>query len=153
MGSAQTYLKIERKKREKAKYENRKSQVESVRGNISLVADDNVEAINKKIGDVVSELGNALNGIPTETMQSDLNTFKQKYASSDEKLTSATNYLNSEVGDCNNKINELNIEIANLQRQYEAEKAAEEAARRAAEEAARKAAEEAAQKLTNLLRK
>ena len=45
------------------------------------------------------------------------------------------------------------IEIANLQRQYEAEKAAEEAARRAAEEAARKAAQEAAQKLTNLLRK
>lgn len=153
MGSAQTYLKIERKKREKAKYENRKSQVESVRGNISPVADDNVEAINKKIGDVVSELGNALNGIPTETMQSNLNAFKQKYASSDEKLTSATSYLNSEVGDCNNKINELNIEIANLQRQYEAEKAAEEAARRAAEEAARKAAQEAAQKLTNLLRK
>ena len=150
MGSAQTYLKIESKKREKAKYENRKSQVESVRGNISPVADDNVEAINKKIGDVVSELGN---GIPTETMQSNLNAFKQKCASSDEKLTSATNYLNSEVGDCNNKINELNIEIANLQRQYEAEKAAEEAARRAAEEAARKAAEEAAQKLTNLLRK
>lgn len=91
--------------------------------------------------------------IPTETMQSNLNAFKQKYASSDEKLTSATSYLNSEVGDCNNKINELNIEIANLQRQYEAEKAAEEAARRAAEEAARKAAQEAAQKLTNLLRK
>ena len=67
--------------------------------------------------------------------------------------TFSTNYLNSEVGDCNNKINELNIEIANLQRQYEAEKAAEEAARRAAEEAARKAAEEAAQKLTNLLRR
>ena len=73
MGSAQTYLKIESKKREKAKYENRKSQIESVRGNISPVADDNVEAINKKIGDVVSELGNALNGIPTETMQSNLN--------------------------------------------------------------------------------
>ena len=109
MGSAQTYLKIESKKREKAKYENRKSQIESVRGNISPVADDNVEAINKKIGDVVSELGNALNGIPTETMQSNLNAFKQKYASSDEKLTSATSYLNSEVGDCNNKINELNI--------------------------------------------
>ena len=119
---------------------------------IGLAATFDTDLI-EKIGDVVSELGNALNGIPTETMQSDLNAFKQKYASSDEKLTSATNYLNSEVGDCNNKINELNIEIANLQRQYEAEKAAEEAARRAAEEAARKAAEEAAQKLTNLLRR
>ena len=49
MGSAQTYLKIERKKREKAKYENRKSQVESVRGNISPVADDNLPSIESDL--------------------------------------------------------------------------------------------------------
>lgn len=119
MSSLDLFFAKQGKESEKRKYEERKSQVTTVKGKISDASDGNVTNINGKIDGAVTKLASAINGISIDSLVGEMNGKKEKSGTNDSHLSSYEGYLSSEITDCETKIGNLETEISSLASRYE----------------------------------
>lgn len=119
MSSANILIQIGNKEIEKLKYETRKTQITSIKNNISNYTDSYVSNINNQIDELSSSLNSGISGISETTeLTNSLPSYKEKYGNNDSFLSNYENYLNDEIQDCQTKINNLETDKSALNRQY-----------------------------------
>lgn len=118
MSSATILMNKGTKEAEKIRYELRKSQVINIKNSIYDVSDDYTFSINEKIEKINSNLQLAIKGITTEDLRNTIRSKKEKTGISDNYLYNYDNELDNEITDCQTKINNLDMEILVLNRQY-----------------------------------
>ena len=132
------------------KKKERLNTVNKVKSNLEKNYDDDIDNVNKYIGNAYEHFIEGLYGNDVVSSNySEINNGKQNADYSDSFLSSAEGSLQAEIDKLNSEISSLESDIKTTTSQYNAAVAAEkEAARKAQEEAAKRAAQEAAAKKT-----
>lgn len=117
-------LKEKRKSKKKSfnTYANRRNGVRTIVSNIDDKFDDDIRDINNKISACISELQQGLKGsTKLSTVCSAMEGTKEKSTGSDSKMSSCRSYVKSEQTRCQGRINTLDAEIKELERQIKAQ--------------------------------
>ncbi len=110
------------KKRSFNTYANRRNGVRTIVSNIDDRFDDDIRDVNKRISSCISELQQGLKGsCKLSTICSAMEATKEKGTVSDSKMSSCRSYVKSEQSRCQGRINTLDAEIKELERQIEAQ--------------------------------
>lgn len=99
-------------------YAKRRNAVRTIVSNIDDKLDDDISDVNKKISSCISELQQGLKGsTKLSTICSDMEAVKEKGTGSDSKMSSCRSNIKSEQSRCQDRINTLDAEIKELERQ------------------------------------
>lgn len=110
------------KKRSFNSYANRRNGVRTIVSNIDDKFDDDIRDINNRIASCISELQQGLKGsTKLSTVCSAMEATKEKSTGSDSKMSSCRSYVKSEQTRCQGRINTLDAEIKELERQIKAQ--------------------------------
>lgn len=124
-------LKQEKRDKEKElkEWKKRLDQIEDIREKLSRVMEDKISDVNGQIDKLTSQLGPAIKNITYISDPSDTAS-EMKENEWESNLSDTKSALAKEVRDVNDKINNLNREISNLEVRIQQAEAAEEEERR-----------------------
>lgn len=110
------------KKNQLNQYAKRRDAIKKIINNMGSKTSDDVADVNNRISACAANLSYGLYGVGRiSSVASEINSMRESYAGGDGSISSCSAYLSKEVARCQNKINSLDREIKNLERQIKAE--------------------------------